>query len=236
MTQTGGDRPRSAAQQEGALGPRPGLRARKKAATMRHVQATALALFAERGYDAVSIEQVAEVAEVSPSTVYRYFATKEGLVLHDEHDDVLTAALEHHFGQGRPSWEAIRASVEEIWERHVVTDAATTLARMRLWSQVPSIRAAGYLLVEQRADELAALMAGTGRWSRGQARIIATGVISMFVAALRNWHETDGRTQWSLHIEKLAQWVGTMVDALGQGPEVPGAERAQDDGAPPPRA
>lgn len=208
--------------------PRPGLRERKKAATMRHVQATALALFAEHGYDAVSIEQVARTAEVSPSTVYRYFGTKEGLVLRDEYDEPLEAALAHYLNQGREFWPAMQAALGTIWEQHFVADAASTLARMRLWSQVPGVRAAGYLLIEQRADALAGIMAATGRWSAPQARIIATGIISMSVAALRNWHDTGERTEWLEHVESLAQWIGDIAGAAGTcgtGPEVPTAAR-----------
>ena len=70
-----------------ARAPRLGLRECKKATTMHRIQAVALDLFERHGFDAVSIEQVADAAEVSPSTVYRYFGTKEGLVIHDEYDD-----------------------------------------------------------------------------------------------------------------------------------------------------
>ena len=58
-----------------ARAPRPGLRERKKAATMHRIQAAALDLFERHGFDAVSIEQVADAAEVSPSTVYRYLSS-----------------------------------------------------------------------------------------------------------------------------------------------------------------
>ena len=48
-----------------------GLRERKRHAAMRHIQRTALDLFDERGFQQVSVEQIAETAEVSPSSVYR---------------------------------------------------------------------------------------------------------------------------------------------------------------------
>ncbi|MFJ3921542.1 TetR family transcriptional regulator [Streptomyces sp. NPDC090022] len=59
----------------------PGLRESKKLRTRRHLAATALELFLERGFDAVSVADVAAAAEVSKPTLFRYFPTKEDLVL-----------------------------------------------------------------------------------------------------------------------------------------------------------
>ncbi|WP_040406801.1 TetR family transcriptional regulator [Amycolatopsis nigrescens] len=59
--------------------PASGLRARKKARTRNEIQRHALRLFRERGYAATTVEQIAEAAEVAPSTVFRYFPTKEDL-------------------------------------------------------------------------------------------------------------------------------------------------------------
>ncbi|BCB84582.1 TetR/AcrR family transcriptional regulator [Phytohabitans suffuscus] len=69
------------------------LRERKKAKTRANIQQHALRLFRAQGYDATTIEQIAEAAEVSPSTVFRYFATKEDLVVADDTDLMFVAAL-----------------------------------------------------------------------------------------------------------------------------------------------
>ncbi|MFF1560623.1 TetR family transcriptional regulator [Streptomyces sp. NPDC058279] len=58
-----------------------GLRESKKLRTRHHLAATALELFLERGFDAVSVADVAAAAEVSKPTLFRYFPTKEDLVL-----------------------------------------------------------------------------------------------------------------------------------------------------------
>lgn len=58
-----------------------GLRERKKRLTRRRIVDVALGLFVERGFDQVTIAEVAEKAEVSVNTVYNYFAVKEDLVL-----------------------------------------------------------------------------------------------------------------------------------------------------------
>lgn len=71
-----------------------GLRERKKAKTKSAIQRHAVRLFTEQGYAATTVEQVAEAAEVSPSTVFRYFPTKEELVVFDPYDPMIFAAFE----------------------------------------------------------------------------------------------------------------------------------------------
>lgn len=70
-----------------------GLRERKRLAAMLRIQAVALDMFEERGFDDVTVEEIADASEVSPSSVYRYFGTKEELVLWDEFDPELDALL-----------------------------------------------------------------------------------------------------------------------------------------------
>jgi AcrR family transcriptional regulator len=66
-----------------------GLRERKKARTRRGISEAAIALFLERGYEQVSVAEIAEAAEVSKRTLFAYFPTKDDLVLHRfaDHED-----------------------------------------------------------------------------------------------------------------------------------------------------
>ncbi|HEY7484853.1 MAG TPA: TetR family transcriptional regulator [Streptosporangiaceae bacterium] len=74
--------------------PAAGLRERKKARTKAAIQREAVRLFRDQGYAATTVEQIAAAAEVAPSTVYRYFPTKEDLVISDDYDEAFFRGLE----------------------------------------------------------------------------------------------------------------------------------------------
>jgi len=70
-----------------------GLRERKKAKTRAAIQQHALRLFRDQGYSETTVDQIADAAEVSQSTFFRYFPTKEDVVLYDDYDPQLIAAF-----------------------------------------------------------------------------------------------------------------------------------------------
>lgn len=70
-----------------------GLRERKKAKTRAAIREHALRLIREQGYAATTVEQIADAAEVSPSTFFRYFPTKEDAILYDPYDPLIIEAF-----------------------------------------------------------------------------------------------------------------------------------------------
>lgn len=88
------------------------LREAKKVATREALQAAALRLFAERGYAATSCADVAAEAGVSPATLFRYFPTKEDLVLHDVYDPMIAEAVRARPTEEGPVTATRRALVE----------------------------------------------------------------------------------------------------------------------------
>src|SRR6201987_5695157 len=91
-----------------------GLRERKKARTRAAIREHALRLFREQGYQATTVEQIAAAAEVSPSTFFRYFPTKEDLVLQDDLDARIAEALIRQPKELGPI-AALRAGMREAW-------------------------------------------------------------------------------------------------------------------------
>jgi AcrR family transcriptional regulator len=118
---------------------RPGLRERKKARTRAAIQEHALRLFAEQGYEATTVGEIADAAEVSPSTFFRYFPTKEDVVLYDDLDPLLLAALEALPLELGPV-AAIRAAMSQVFDRAPAGVLAQQDARAALILSVPELR------------------------------------------------------------------------------------------------
>ncbi|MDR6975689.1 AcrR family transcriptional regulator [Streptomyces sp. 3330] len=119
--------------------PQPGLRERKKTKTREAIRTATYALVEEQGYDATTIDQIAERAEVSPSTVLRYFPTKEDIVLTGEQDPVLPALLRSR-PTDEPLADTMRYVMREGARRGFDEDPEVARLRTRLMVQVPAVR------------------------------------------------------------------------------------------------
>jgi AcrR family transcriptional regulator len=118
----------------------PGLRERKKARTRASIREHALRLFREQGYDGTTVEQIAAAAEVSPSTFFRYFPTKEDVVLQDDMDVRLFEAFERQPPDLAPL-PAIRAAVREAGHSFTPEEWALLREATALTMTVPEVRA-----------------------------------------------------------------------------------------------
>src|ERR1700683_49526 len=116
------------------------LRERKKARTRASLREHALRLFREQGCQATTVEQIAAAAEVSPSTFFRYFPTKEDLVLQDDMDTRLIAALERQPAELGPV-AAVRAATREVSGTYTAAEMEIVSETIRLSMTVPEIRA-----------------------------------------------------------------------------------------------
>src|SRR5580693_6806229 len=116
-----------------------GLRERKKARTRASLREHALRLFSEQGYQATTIEQIAAAAEVSPSTFFRYYPTKEDLVLQDEMDVRVFEAFERQPLDMSPI-AAIRAAMRAGFDTLTPAEIDELALTSKLTHEVPEIR------------------------------------------------------------------------------------------------
>jgi AcrR family transcriptional regulator len=139
----------------------PGLRARKKQQTRELIAETARALFAERGFDAVTVAEVARAADVSEGTVFNYFATKEDL-FYDQMES-FEAALVEAVRQRRPGESvvaAFRRFVIDGSERLESDDVAEVITKAaRVITSSPALQAREREIVADYTRSLAALIA-----------------------------------------------------------------------------
>jgi AcrR family transcriptional regulator len=136
-----------------------GLRERKKARTRAAIREHALQLFREQGYSLTTVEQIAAAAEVSPATFFRYFPTKEDVVLQDDSDVVTIAALNAQPPELSPV-AAFRAAATASLAAMTDADKEQFRETAQLTAQVPEIRARALDEFTRTIDEIAAALAG----------------------------------------------------------------------------
>jgi len=117
-----------------------GLRERKKARTRASIREHALRLFRENGYQRTTVQDIAEAAEVSPSTFFRYFPTKEDVVLQDDMDVRMIEALEQQPPELGPV-AAVRAAARQMFASYTGADMDVLRETTALTLTVPEIRA-----------------------------------------------------------------------------------------------
>ena len=118
-----------------------GLRERKKARTRASIQSHALQLFREQGYDATTIEQIIDAAEISETTFFRYFPTKEDVVLQDDYDPLIIDAYQKQPPELAPV-PALRAAFATVFAGMTASQKAEQQERVALVLAVPRLRAA----------------------------------------------------------------------------------------------
>jgi AcrR family transcriptional regulator len=173
---------------------RPGLRERKKQQTRERVRREAYRLFTEQGYEATTIDQIAEAAEISPSTFFRYFPTKEDVVIQDEYDPALAEALRSR-PAGEPIIDAILHALKGPLGKLLEQDREELLLRTRISFTDPAIRARAVAEQERSEQALAAVIAERSGRKAGDldVKCAAAAIIAVFTTLVRHWVDRDGK-------------------------------------------
>lgn len=186
---------------------------RKKLHAMREIQRAALDLFDEHGFRNVTVEQVAAASNVSPSSIYRYFGTKEALILWDEYDPRLIELLNQGDGVvGADEFvDGLRRAVPALI-RELVADEQRIRRRIRYVVSEPDVRdglARQTVQLERQVRE--AIARRLGRDPGGlDIHLLGAMVAWGFDAALDHW----GATNFEL---PLADALAYVVEALIRG-------------------
>jgi AcrR family transcriptional regulator len=191
--------------------PRLGLRERKKIKTRTAIRRATYGLIAEQGYEATTIEQIAEAAEVSPSTVFRYFATKEDIVLIDEYGPVMEAGLRNR-PAGEPPLDSLRFIVTQALTAFLAGEQEELRRRTRLMVEVPAVRARMTETMTDTAKALARALADRG--GRNPDDLAVRVSVAAVLAALR-----EATLYWGEHGQDgdLIALADQALDALEDG-------------------
>ncbi len=218
-----------------------GLRERKKQATRRHIAEVAKALFTARGFDQVTVAEVAEAADVSKMTVFNYFPRKEDLFL-DQHAHQVRD-LEHALAERAPedsAVDAVRRYQHRLLESHHEL-SGTAAGIVGCWEVISASPALLGRLHEQ-ALELQGVLTrvladetGDEVRSRLVAGQLAAAIAAVFETALRRMVDGEDvdhvrRDQAALidtAFDLVEHGIGNLGRVTGESP----ATGASSDGA-----
>ena len=169
------------------------LRDRKKDRTRRTIQSAGLQLFAQNGFQATTIEEIAAAADVAPRTFFRYFPTKEEIVFWPAYRPLL-AELMAARPDDEPAVAALCHAIVDGLSAFYDQDRERVLERLKLAFRTPALQPR--LRQEQAisASALAKVLAGRLHASPEdlEVRAVAAAVAAALWVAVEEWQSTDG--------------------------------------------
>jgi len=190
-----------------STGRSPDRRERKRTRTRLMIQKEAFRLFGEKGYTETTVEEIADAAAISPSTFFRYFPSKEDVVLWDEYDALSLDLLEER-PASEPVVETMRLVIRESLAGLYRRDPEQLLARVRLDFTVPELRARIFDGQNHGIEQLVPLLRRKkGAVDELHVRVAASALLGAVMVALDRWQRADGATD-------LLALVDEATDAL----------------------
>ncbi|WP_062305725.1 TetR/AcrR family transcriptional regulator [Demequina subtropica] len=180
-------------------------------ATRARLQSAALDLFEQRGYRAVTVEEIAAAAGVSHMTFFRHFPTKERVLLDDPFDPVIAAAVAAQ-PDGTPAIERVARgllSLVPLLDQEPTESARRAIA---IAAREPELQAG--MAANTAATERAIVEAAAPAGEETEMRIAAAACLAAVTAVLLDW-STDGsrRTLGALVGDAMTTVVPALSDA-----------------------
>lgn len=194
-----------------------GLRERKRQRMYETLSDTAVRLFLERGYDEVSVAEVAAAAEISKPTLFRYFPTKEDLVFHRiaDHEDE-AARVVREAPDVQPLLSLRRQFLDGIERADPITglsDHPAVLAFYDLLYGTPALVARMYIHLERSEEALAEALGGDL-----DARLAAGQIVAVRrVLAQENWRRVTAGEDVAVVRADAVVAAGRAFDLLEAG-------------------
>lgn len=173
--------------------------------------AAAVAVFTEHGFDAATVDQIAEAAGISRSTFFRRYGSKEDVIFAD-HDSLLARLAEELEHSEDDALDAIVRSAVAVFDHHVRLGAVAR-ARYRLLRAVPALRDRE-VVTTRRYETLFArhVSAHDPDGDADVSEACATSVVAVHNRALRAWMEGDDSVTRVAVGERLAAIAGRFRD------------------------
>ncbi|WP_158711562.1 TetR/AcrR family transcriptional regulator [Streptomyces xylophagus] len=188
--------------------------------TRQLIADTAIALFSEQGFDATTVDQIAAAAEVGPRTVYRYYPTKEALVVGFT-EDTLHTALEELRGlpEETPLPQALYQVVDSV-RRTIEGDSERRRVVYQVIGQTRSLhaelRGVNWLWRESLAEEIRRRTGG--RTTEMVAALAAANIAAVVEIAVAEWARSEEPSALGLAIEQALELLRTGDVPIPAGP------------------
>jgi AcrR family transcriptional regulator len=172
------------------------------------IQAEALRLFAEKGFDETTIEEIAEAADVAPRTFFRYFSTKEEVVFWPVYRPLLAGLM-----AARPDESAVQALCHAIVDglsAFYDQDRERVLDRIKLAFHTPALQPRLRQEQATSAQAMAAVLAQRLGMSpdRLEVRAMAAAVAAALWVAVEEWQAVEGQVELGPLIDRT---LGTVL-------------------------
>jgi AcrR family transcriptional regulator len=194
-----------------------GLRVRKKERTRIAIQTAALRLFAEQGYESTTVDVIAALAEVSTSTFFRYFASKDDVVFSDRHFKLpaLSQAIADA-PRDALDLDVVQAAICEVWRGNEVP---MLVARAVMNSAV--LRGKGVEVVMEWQQTIAHALAQRHGLAPDDRRCHLTAVIAMatFSEVVTAWTVGDRTQTLEERIEEAFALLPSLCAQRATGPQ-----------------
>ena len=163
-----------------------GLRERKKLKTRTAIQREAMRLFLEKGFQATTVEDIAAAVEVSPSTFFNYFPSKEDVAFQDDLDPLILAAFNRQPAGVHPI-RALRNALSTVFASIPPEEEDLMKQRMALVARDADLRAAMLGQFAALVDQIAGILAGRGSGRRAddfRLRNLSGALLGVLMAAI----------------------------------------------------
>ena len=185
------------------------LRDRRKDRTRRMIQTEALRLFADKGFAATTVDEIAAAADMAPRTYFRYFPAKEEVVFWADYQPMLASFLAAR-PSDEPAIQALRHGIVDGLAAFYDHDRERLLERIKLAFNTPALHPR---LRQQQADWAVAMTVlladrlGT-RPDDLEVRAIAAAIAAALFVAIEEWQAHDGQEDLRTLIHRA---LGTIL-------------------------
>jgi AcrR family transcriptional regulator len=178
------------------------------------LQEISLRLFAERGFDKVTVEEITQLAGTSHMTFYRNFPTKESVIFDDPFDPMIGEAVAEQSDQLPPierTCLGLLAVLNDVDDSH---DQAM-LARVRLSLDSPSLRAHIWENTHRSEEVIVEALVGGGT-PQSEARVAAGAVLGAMSASLINWAREDAPVSYRVCLVDAIEYMRSNASAVNR--------------------